>query len=361
MSIIIFILILLVLIVTHEWGHFIVAKLFKIRVDEFGIGFPPRIKKLFHYKGTDYTLNWIPFGGFVKIYGENYDTVVAHNGTTPNDSFVAKPKYVQALVLVAGIVMNFLVGWLLISFTLLGGVTASTANIDDSYIQGKPELMVIDTLADSPAEKAGLSAGDIITSISTEDNADTSVTSESLISFINEHKTKELTVTVKRNKETFFYTMLPSVDENGDAKIGISMDTVSRITLPFFKAFTQGMKTTLFTTKQIIIGFVGLFSGGTDLSSVTGPVGIAGIIGDAARIGFAQVLSLMAIISLNLAVINLVPFPALDGGRLLFVGIEAVTRKQVPLKVFQWTNTIGFFILIALMILVTIRDVIHLF
>ncbi len=361
MSVIIFIIILLVLIVTHEWGHFVVAKFFKIRVDEFGIGFPPRIKKLFHYKGTDYTLNWIPFGGFVKIYGENYDSVVGQNGVTPKDSFVAKPKYVQALVLIAGIVMNFLVGWLLISFTLLGGVTASTADLDDSYIQSEPQLMVIDTIPHSPAATAGIIAGDIITSISTDDDSDTSVTSESLIHFINEHKTSELTVTVKRNKETFFYPIQPSIEENGDAKIGISMDTVSQVKLPFFRAFTQGMKTTLYTTKQIITGFVGLFSGGTNLSSVTGPVGIAGIIGDAARIGFAQVLSLMAIISLNLAVINLVPFPALDGGRLLFVGIEAVTRKQVPLKVFQWANTIGFFILIALMILVTVRDVIHLF
>ncbi len=361
MSVILFIFILLVLIVAHEWGHFFVAKLFKIRVDEFGIGFPPLAKKMFHKNGTDYTLNWIPFGGFVKIYGENYDSAKDVLGKVPSDSFVAKPKYAQALVLVAGIVMNFLVGWLLISVTLLGGVTASTSGVNAKYIEGVPELMVISVAPETPADMAGILSGDVITSISADDESLTEVTGDTLIGFIAEHPAEELTVSIKRDNTTVFETLTPTLDDSGVPKIGISMEMVGEVKLPFFRAFAEGMKATIFTSGQIIHGIIGLFTGGTELSSVTGPVGIAGIVGDAAKVGIAQLLSLTAIISLNLAVINLVPFPALDGGRILFVGIEAITRRPVPTKVFVWANTIGFFLLIGLMLLVTVRDVIHLF
>lgn len=361
MSVILFIFILLVLIVAHEWGHFFVAKFFEIRVDEFGIGFPPLAKKMFHRNGTDYTLNWIPFGGFVKIYGENYDSAKDALGKVPADSFVAKPKYAQALVLIAGIVMNFLVGWLLISITLLGGVTASTAGVDAKYIQGEPELMVVSVLPETPAGVAGIASGDVITSVSSDDTALNEVTSDALVAFIAEHSKEELTVTIERGQETIFKTLTPVIDDGGTPKIGISMEMVGEVKLPFFRAFGEGMKATVFTSGQIVKGIVGLFTGGTDLSSVTGPVGIAGVVGDAAKVGITQLLSLTAIISLNLAVINLVPFPALDGGRILFVGIEAITRRPVPTKVFVWANTIGFFLLIGLMVLVTIRDVIHLF
>jgi regulator of sigma E protease len=245
--------------------------------------------------------------------------------------------------------------------TLLGGVTASTTGVNAKYIEGAPELMVISVLPETPAGLAGIVSGDVITSVSANDESITEVTGDSLIAFIAEHPSEELTLSIKRDNTTLFETLTPNIDDNGVAKIGISMEMVGKVQLPFFRAFGEGMKATVFTTGQIMKGIVGLFTGGTDLASVTGPVGIAGIVGDAAKVGIAQLLSLTAIISLNLAVINLVPFPALDGGRILFVAIETITRRPVPTKVFVWANTIGFFLLIGLMILITVRDVIHLF
>ncbi len=364
MNIIIFIIILFVLILVHELGHFIVAKRAGIRVDEFGIGFPPRAKKLFHKNGTDYTLNWIPFGGFVKIHGENYEDQLEGKTETKPDSFVSKPKYIQALVLVAGVAMNFLLAWFLISIGFMVGLpTSAGEGIDKGKFIQEPTLTVLGVTADSPAALAGLVAGDTVLKI--EDKNQTVIdapTPELLQGFIKSHSNEEIVFTVNGeggNREVVVTPKDNIVD--GHAGIGISMDMVGVLRLPFFASIGTGFSATVNMTKAVAQGLGGIFTGSTDLGSVTGPVGIVSIVGDAASFGFTHLLSLTAIISLNLAVINLVPFPALDGGRLLFVGIEAITKKQIPPRIFSLTNAIGFYVLIALMLLVTVRDIVHLF
>ncbi|MBI4155796.1 MAG: site-2 protease family protein [Candidatus Zambryskibacteria bacterium] len=266
MSIIIFITSLAILILVHEFGHFIVAKKFGIRVDEFGLGFPPRLlsKK---WEETIYSLNLIPFGGFVKIFGEDFQTPSENVAapacagrpstlgvTADQTSFQYKPKWIQAFVLVAGVTANIIFAWLLISFLFLK--------------------------------------------------------SDGII------------------------------------------------------AFLEGAKTTLFIAKETIFGLAiflwNIITFTADFSQISGPVGIASIFGEATMLGLSHIIYLTAVISINLAVINLLPFPALDGGRLLFVGVEAIIRRPISQKIIHYSNVLGFAFLIMLMIMVTGHDILKL-
>ncbi len=233
------------LVIVHEVGHFSVAKFFGIRVDEFGLGYPPRAKKLFRWKGTDFTLNWLPFGGFVKIFGESPN----EENVNSKESFQNKNRGIQALVLFAGVFFNFLFAVFLLVI------------VRASVVEG------------------------LVTALSW---------------------TGETT------------------------------------------------KALLYLLSQALIGRA-------DLSAVTGPVGLVSLVGQVSGLGVDSLLTFTALISINLCLINLLPFPALDGGRLLFVGIEALTRKRIPARLFNALNTAGFALLIFLMILVTIQDVRNIF
>lgn len=358
MTVIIFILVLFVLILAHEWGHFAVAKYFGIRVDEFGIGFPPKAVSLFKKNGTEYTLNWLPLGGFVKIYGENYEDV--ENGKKlSTDSFASKSKWIQAAVLVAGVIMNFLLAWVLIAFSFASGVPASVSSGVD-IVDAK--LTVIEVDENSPASLGGLLPGDAIVSFDQDGVIVSSPTPEIFQEAIRSSGEESLSMQVQRQKEILPVVVSPVTSEGDEyPSIGISMDLVGLKKLPLGSAFVEGFTSSVGFSKSIIIGFFGIFTGSTDLQALTGPVGIAGVVGEASRTGATSLMLLMAVISLNLAVLNLIPFPALDGGRLLFVGIEAIIRKPIPAKIFSITNAVGFFLLVGLMILVSIRDVINLF
>ncbi len=367
MNIIIFIVILFVLVLLHEFGHFIVAKKSGIRVDEFGLGFPPRIKKLFHYNGTDYTLNWIPFGGFVKIHGENYEDQVDPNAPISSDSFVSKPKYIQALVLVAGVAMNFLVAGVFFSFAFMMGSPMVTDSIPTHAKEKMSEnLIILDIAQGSPAEQSGIKEGDIILSVGTDALTISNPTTEEFSSFTNKPDTP-INISYEHNGNPNTVSVLPKYDEGADRVfVGISPITLlAGDSFGFFESVRYGFETAALTSRDTVLLLGNLFtkgdSGKEARSSVTGPVGIVSMTPVIVSIGFGCLLSFMAIISVSLAVINLVPFPALDGGRLLFVGIEAITKKQIPPKVFGLVNTIGFFVLIGLMLIVTVRDVINLF
>jgi len=160
MSILIFIVMLFVLVLVHEFGHFIVAKWAKMRVDEFGFGFPPRAAKLFHKNGTDYTLNWIPFGGFVKIYGENGEESGATKAEL-TESFSHKSKWAQAAVLVAGVSMNVIAAWVLLSIGLMSGMPTSIGDKLGGRVTGSA-LTITQVMSKSPAQTAGIQVGDII-------------------------------------------------------------------------------------------------------------------------------------------------------------------------------------------------------
>jgi regulator of sigma E protease len=362
MSIIIFIIILSILILVHELGHFFVAKKYGIRVDEFGLGYPPRAAKLFSWRGTDFTLNWLPFGGFVKIFGENPAEKEEIENSEPaknSDSFQDKNRGIQAAVLVAGVVGNFLFAWLLISIGFMGGLSAP---LGVSLPVEDPQIMVTTVVPGSPAAEAGIKTGDIITSVSRGDQfseLDPALASEFIGSSI-----EPVTFGIDRGGVITERVVEPEMGIVPDRPaIGIGMEFFGTVRLNPVEAFWHGLlvtgELTWLTAKAIGTFIFQALGGRADLSQVSGPVGIVAMVGDVRELGFSFLLTFTALISINLAIINMVPFPALDGGRLLFVIIEAIRRKPIPPIIFNAANTVGFFLLILLMILITVRDVRH--
>jgi regulator of sigma E protease len=366
MNILIFIIILLVLVLVHEFGHFFSAKKFGIRVDEFGFGFPP---KLFGIKKgeTEYSFNLLPIGGFVKIFGENPDQ---ENTIGPDASrgFVNKPKYKQAIVLFAGVFANFLLAWLLFSVGFMSGLPTSIGNEPKGYALTDVHLVLVSVLVDFPAEKAGLKSGDKIVSVQSSNDIISEINSDTLKSFILSHPDEEINFGYIRGKNETINTakIIPvkkSPTEN--PSIGIAMDEIGTVKLPVLRAFWEGMKLNWSVTKGTVMGLYTLIAEGImgkgSFASVAGPVGMVSIVGNAYQFGFVYLLSFTALISINLAIINLIPFPALDGGRLLFLLIEKIKGSRINQKFTNAANTIGFAILIILMLLVTYHDVIKLF
>lgn len=371
MNVLIFLIILLVLVIVHEFGHFYSAKKFGIRVDEFGFGFPP---KLFGYKKgeTEYTFNLLPLGGFVKIFGENPEEKQALSGAGPDEydksrSFQYKAKWKQAIVLFAGVFANFLLAWVLFSFGFMSGLPTSVGSEPAGHKLSDVSLVVVSVLPESPAEMAGLKSGDKIVSLKSGDDSLANINPETLKSFVTSHGTKPLDVGYTRGKDLKVNsaTVIPTNKGGSESKIGISMDMIGTAKLPLFTAFKEGMLLTISVTKGTAVGLYKLIveglQGKGSLASVTGPVGMVGIVGDAYQFGFAYLLSFMALISINLAIINLLPFPALDGGRLFFLLIEKIKGSRINPIVANKANMIGFAVLILLMLVVTYHDVVKLF
>ncbi len=355
MTVIIFLIVLAVLIFVHELGHFLLARACSIRVDAFALGFGP---KLFGKTigETTYSLNLIPFGGYVKIFGENPDDD-SLNGPDKERSFVYKNKLQQILVLIAGISFNFIFAWIIISFAFSLGVSASVESYPEYKDQMKDQHIAITSVsAGSPADKAGLKGGDVLVANSLEQ----------IQKDINDSQLNGIVISYTRNgiASTTKIFAKEGIVPNKYA-IGIAMDNIATLKLPFYKAIVESVRFTLNTILRTFLGLydllVGIFHGTSNLSSVTGPVGIAGLIGDAARLGFTYLIMFTAIISINLGVLNLIPFPALDGGRILFVIIEAIIRRPIKPAIANTINAIGFGLLILLMIVVTYRDIVNLF
>lgn len=377
MSIIVFIIILLVLVLVHEFGHFFTAKKFGIKVEEFGFGFPP---KLFSFKKgeTEYSFNLLPLGGFVKIFGENFEEAdFVEVGFLEKDlaakqdlarSFVYQAKWKQALVLVAGVAANFLLAWILFSFSFMTGLPTSAGSASKYQLENV-NLVVTSVLEDSPAENAGLKIGDKIVSLQNGEKIVSEITPETTQYFVFQSEGKEIRIGYLRGKnpEIKYTQATPVLNDRkpGSYIIGISMDMIGTAKLPFFKAFWEGMKLDLLMTKNTAVGLYTLilegFQGKNGLAAVTGPVGMVGIVGDAYQFGFVYLLSFAALISINLAIINLLPFPALDGGRLLFLLIEKIKGSRLNPKFANTANMIGFSLLIFLMLFITYHDIIKLF
>jgi len=385
MSILIFIIILLVLVLVHEAGHFFTAKIFGIRVDEFGFGFPP---KLFGKKigETEYSLNALPFGGFVKIFGENFeeaDTVDV--GFLEKDSkqdfsrsLVNKPKWQQAMVLFAGIFANFLLAWFLFSIGFMSGLPTSVGSEPTGTTLSNVFLTVVSVVPKSPAENAGLKIGDKIVNVVAIPTTSglpyptlfyKDLTPDQLKSFVLTNGDEQIEINYLRGEKShneFTTVLTPIINKtNNEPEIGISMDQIGTAKLPLFSALWQGLKLNWLMTKNTVMGFWTLISeavrGHGSLEGISGPVGMVGIVGDAYQFGFVYLLSFMALISINLAIINLIPFPALDGGRLLFLLIEKIKGSRLNPKIANMANMIGFSILILLMLFITYHDVIKLF
>lgn len=360
MAVLIFIIILAVLIVVHEFGHFIVAKKSGIKVTEFGVGFPPRIwsKK----KGeTLYSVNAIPFGGFVRIHGETPDED-SISGPDSARSILNKPRPIQIAVLVAGVTFNVLFAWILISFGFISGLPTPSSSYTGPGTIENVQTVITAVSPNSPALNAGVKAGDAILNISSGKYVAKEISPEIVSNFIEAHGKEGITLDLKRgdSMKTFDMKAEEGVVQ-GQIAIGIAMDTIGTLKLPLHQAFIEGAKVTFVQLESIALGLVTFFGkvfvGEGSLQEVTGPVGIVGLVGDVTHLGFTYLLSFTAIISLNLAVINLLPFPALDGGRIVIVLIESIIRKPLPVKFVNGMNALGFLFLIILMLVVTVHDV----
>ena len=377
MNILIFLIILIVLVLVHEFGHFFTAKRFGVRVDEFGFGFPPKIAS-FKKGETEYSINALPFGGFVRIFGQGMDEVEVLKGNLESEAIVSevdisrslmhKPKWKQAIVMVAGICANFLLAWLLFSFGFMSGLPTSLGSSPKGYQLQDVNLVIVSVMPKSPAENAGLKTGDKIISLKSGDETISEITPDILKSFILSHVASgiEMGYTRGQDKTINKINILPAQNmADGKPGIGIAMDQIGIAKLPLFPALWEGAKLDWFVTKGTVVGLYTLIAQGIQgkgsFSEVTGPVGMVGIVGDAYKFGFVYLLSFAALISVNLAIINLLPFPALDGGRLFFLLIEKIKGSRMNPKVANTANTVGFAILIILMLLVTYHDVIKLF
>lgn len=362
MSILLFFLVLFVLILVHEWGHFIVAKKTGMRVDEFGIGFPP---KLFGVKKgeTEYSFNALPIGGFVRIFGENYED---KGQLTPAEEadrkrgFTARPKWAQALVLVAGVTMNIVFAWFLFSLTFFLGVPTA---VDESVATDSAELYVANVMENSPA--TALPAGAVIQEVTVGGEALSTLSPSAFITLVTETAPAPVSVQYTQSGEVGTAEIVPAQNiipgEPERYAVGLSLVLVDTVSQPLHLALLTGLGATGNGLISIVTGLYGLISqsfvGEADFSQVAGPVGIVGMVGDAAAFGLTALLTFTAVISLNLAVINMLPFPALDGGRLLFVAIESITRKPIPAIWAGRLNLLGFAILMFLMIAVTYNDI----
>ncbi len=368
-TIALFVIVLGILVFAHELGHFSIAKLFKIKVEEFGFGFPPRIWGVKRGE-TTYSLNWIPFGGFVRIFGE--DNQEALSEEDKKRSFVNKPKLVQVAVLVAGIVFNLIFAWILVSIVVANGVPLSTSSVDPKYLENI-ELTIVSVVPGSPAGEAGVVPGDSVEYIKYDEVEVTNLDLDKFYATLQAAGEKELTIGLEgmdgATREVSLKAERGVLPNNEDAlAIGVGPDMIGITSnIPLYVAPVVGGELTWYLTKETAKGYVTIIAdlfrgnGGEVLQMVSGPLGIAGLVGSAAAVGFTSLLMLTAIISVSLAIINLLPFPALDGGRILFVIIEAIKGSPIKSTVAITINTIGFFILIGLLLIVTFSDITKLF
>ncbi len=356
MTILLVILIFVALIVVHEFGHFLVAKMMRVHVDEFGIGYPPRMFSLGTWGGTEYTLNWLPFGGFVRLFG---DEETDEHG---RGSYQDASRGTQALILVAGVLMNVLAAYVLFAAALHEGV----ASVVDAPEPGAPvHLYVTDVVPGSPAAAAGMIAGDELLSITDAKGVSTELVPESVTAFISTRGGKPLTVTYVHAGATTTASVRPANAVVADAPerpaLGIGLALVSTHGMSWGRSLFEAVPTTWAYLEATVAGLgsliVGAVRGTADINQVVGPVGIVSYVGEAAQAGWGTVLKLAGFISINLAVINLIPIPVLDGGRLVLVGIEAVLRRKAPQLAVQLVNTIGLALLIILMLVVTYHDI----
>jgi len=361
MTIVLFIVVLAILILTHELGHFITAKMSGIRVDEFGLGLPPKVFGI--KKGeTTYSINWLPFGGFVKIFGEdpNEENI---SGPDSARSLVNKPKRVQALVLSAGVALNFVLGWILISTNLLIGMPVATEGLPASLNIRDQQLTIVNVLKDSPAEKAGLKTGDRLISLSTGQERIKDLTADSVKNFVKDKGGQKVALEYARHGEPEkIIEIVPQTNGGNEALIGIAMERIGIASATWWQVPFYGLYFTYHLIVNTLLSFGQFFSSimAEDrgaLSAVAGPIGIYSLMSDASRLGLVYLFNFTALISINLAILNLLPFPALDGGRLLFVIIEAIIRRPIKPQVANILNTVGFGLLILLMLIIAVSDI----
>ncbi len=378
LTIVVFILILGVLVLVHEAGHFFVAKRNGVRSDEFGFGYPPRIFGIYKNskgqrkfilgnkpadevkdrgKNTIYSINWIPIGGFVKIHGED-----GENKKDPK-SFSNKSIWKRFKILFAGSGMNLVFGILFLAIALQLGLPQQISD-DDPAKNAKVQIASVNKK--SPAEEAGVKMGDIVLAVEMNGEKIKIDKVGQLQETIKKHKGSELTFIFQRlgEKEVLEKNIYLREDyPEGQGSMGVMLARVAEKEYGFFQSFWIAISAA-YSMIATILWFLGdlivrIFSEKPVVADVAGPVGIAVLTGQMAKMGIAYLFNFAAILSINLAVINLFPLPALDGGRILFLLVEKIKGSPVSQRTEGIVHTIGFFVLMGLMVLVTVKDFIN--
>lgn len=369
LTIIVFILILSLLVFVHELGHFAVARKLGVKVDEFGLGFPPRAlgfyknregkwikvvgnKEVQDIPTTLYSLNYIPLGGFVKIKGEGGEQ------SEDQDSFANKKIWKRFSIISAGVTMNFILAGFLLSFGFMLGLPQVLENGNKTLTVKDSQIQIVSVLEDSPAAEAGLKLGDIILSVKDVEISNI----EDINSIISKNENKAVDLELRREGKIIKSTVTPrELSDNSEALIGVSLVKTGTVSYPWYKAFYMGFVMAGQLLKAIIVAFYTIIRDlivGTPVSTdIAGPVGIAVLTGQVVDMGFVYVLEFVALLSLNLAIINFLPIPALDGGRAAFLILEKIRGRAVNARIENIIHTIGFALLMMLVVLVTFHEV----
>lgn len=367
LTILIFIVLLGLLVFVHELGHFVVARRNGIKVDEFGFGFPPRLIGVVkdvetgRYKivwgsqesdspHTIYSFNWLPLGGFVRIKGED-------GQNDDPDSFAKKSAWVRVKVLAAGVVMNMLFAWFLITTVFTLGLPQP---IDSSQraAYSDVKIQILEVKKGTPAEAMGLQLGDEILTI-----AGAPITTlEQVSGIITDHRGQMLEMRINRLGKEMVLSGMPRTEyPASEGSLGISFSETATVSYPWYESIYQGAVATYNITLAILGAFgsmlAGLFGAGTGAPvDVTGPVGIVYLTKQMSDLGLAYLFQFAALLSINLAIINVLPIPALDGGRILFILIEKLKGSPIRRKTEGMIHQIGFMLLLLLMVVITVRD-----
>lgn len=362
LTFIIFIIVFSIIVLVHESGHFITAKIFDVRVDEFAIGFPPRIwarKK----KETTYSVNAIPLGGFVRLFGDGGE------GENNKRSLTAKKVWQKVIIFVAGVTMNFLLAWvILFLFYLIGGQATFPGMWEHAGITNDQKVYVTYVEKDSPAEQNGIMAGDVVEKINGASvYLDTAVIDE-IQKAVTENQDRPVNVVMKRDNSEYQRNILTSKAEyeyDGKKveyqKIGVNLETRGKIQAKWYMAPIVAAAETWRLTKLTIFGISDMFKTLVTRfrisENVVGPAGIIKLTGVAAGMGISALLQFVVVLSISLGVINILPIPALDGGHVLFLAIEKVRGKPVPQGIKNAIQTVGFALLLLLVLAITISDI----
>ena len=348
LTIVVFIAILGLLIFVHEFGHFIVAKLLGVKVEEFAFGFPPRLISI-KRKDTRYSINAIPLGGYVKLYGEEEEL-------KKPGSFYYKPVISRIAIVVAGVIMNFLLAIILMTIGFSVGMTPLVSDPATLAGQKESKVMITYVAPDSPAAKAGLTNGVIL-------NGFASVTD--LQQFTQSHIGQAVTLSTEKNGQKENLDLTLSQDEEGP--LGVGVISITKVKQNVFQAAWTSVKEVGLVMKTLVVFLYDIIKNifttgkaGPQAEGVAGPVGLFNFTGEAIKIGWIYVLQLVALLSVNLGIINILPFPALDGGKITFLALEGIFRKKViRQEIENIIHLVGFAILILLMVAITYRDVVH--
>ncbi len=359
-TIVIFFVVLGILVCVHELGHFVVAKLWKVAVDEFGFGFPPKIigKK---FGKTEYSLNWIPLGGFVKIRGVAGDDPNADSKDQKQqeNSFQSKGFLAKFSILSAGIGMNIVLAAVLFMIVFTAGFPADTSTVQNGAIVTNAEITISGVIPDTPAYTNGVQPGDVI--LSYNDQTFESITQ--IQSFSEQHVDTVMPLKLDRGGEIITIEIEPvhiHYNDKDFTGIGVGLQEIGTVRYPWYQSIWLGIKMTVAVIVEIIITLgdiiASVFRQGTVGDAVAGPVGIAVLTGQVARLGIIHLIQFTALLSINLAIFNLLPIPALDGGRLIFVIVEKIRRKPVNQKIEAVVHNIGFLLLLLLVVIITFKD-----